>query len=400
MKITFLIGNGFDLNLGLRTTYKDFYENYLKTLDTEVIKNNILYNYIDKDIEDWVDFETRLGLFTFPPNSNDNDRLFFLKQAKSLSDENEFIENELNNNKNFSTEEFLFALTEFRKSFKRYLNKESKRLVDFEPLLGDVLHKGLTSFADDYNDNEKISIYSNMHNHTYSSNSIYHLSIDYSFLTFNYTEFIETGKKYIDHPSISRKINQNFINEAYINHEITTNVGQVYHVHSKLNGGMFLGVDNYTQLNSNLFSKKELSTLIKPLSNQIHNNNITDRADNEINSSNIIVIYGTALGATDLTWWKKIISFLKKIETHILLIHKFDLEINIEEDDFFSLEEMKDKVKEHLLSFDETLTSNEVTKLKKQIFVNLNSKNIFDSTVLKQYLVNISDEKQLSLTQK
>ena len=161
----------------------------------------------------------------------------------------------------------------------------------------------------------------------------------------------------------------------------------MYHIHSKLNGGMFLGVDNDSQLNSKVFSTKELSTLIKPLSNQIHNNNITDRVDKEITSSNIVVIYGTALGVTDLTWWKKIITFLKQRHAPIVLIHKFDLEIDTEEDDFFALEELKEDVKEHLLSFDDTLTVEETIELKKQIFVNLNSKSIFDSTVLSRYLV-------------
>ena len=109
--------------------------------------------------------------------------------------------------------------------------------------------------------------------------------------------------------------------------------------------------------------------------------------DKEITSSNIIVIYGTALGVTDLTWWKKIITFLKKRQSSIVLIHKFDLEIDTEEDDFFALEEMKEDVKEHLLSFDDTLTVEETIELKKQIFVNLNSKSIFNSTVLNQYLL-------------
>ncbi|CZQ80462.1 AbiH family protein [Trichococcus collinsii] len=387
MKITFLIGNGFDLNLGLKTTYKDFYKNYLSTLDSKSINNNILYRYIDKNIEDWVDFETRLGLFTFPPNSSDSGRVNLLKQAKSLSDDNDFIENELNNNINFSSDVFLSALTDFRKSFKKYLIQESKRLDNVNRLLGAVLYKGLTSFSDDYNDNEKISIYSNMNNQATFSNAARKLSIDYSFLTFNYTEFLELGKIYIDSNEVSQQISKNFNDEADTDLEIITSIGQVYHIHSKLNGGMFLGVDNDSQLNSEVFSAKELSILIKPLSNQIHNNNITDRADKEIASSNIIVIYGTALGVTDLTWWKKIITFLQNRESHMVLIHKFDLEIDTEEDDFFALEEMKEDVKEHLLSFDDKLTVEETIELKKQIFVNLNSKSIFNSTVLNQYLL-------------
>lgn len=387
MKITFLIGNGFDLNLGLKTTYKDFYNNYLMTLDSEVINNNVLYKHIDKNIEDWVDFETRLGLFTFPIDSRDNDKVNFLKQAKSLSDDNDFIEDELNNNKNFSSDVFLSALTDFRKNFKKYLIQESKRLNNMDSLLSQVLYNGLTSFADDYNDNEKISIYSNMNNQAILSNGEARLYIDYSFLTFNYTEFLELGKIYIDSKEVSQQISQNFNDEVDTEIEIFPSIGQVYHIHSKLNGGMFLGVDNDSQLNSDVFSTRELSTLIKPLSNQIHNNNITDRVDKEITSSNIIVIYGTALGVTDLTWWKKIITFLKKRQSSIVLIHKFDLEIDTEEDDFFALEEMKEDVKEHLLSFDDTLTVEETIELKKQIFVNLNSKSIFNSTVLNQYLL-------------
>ena len=324
MKITFLIGNGFDLNLGLKTTYKDFYNNYLMTLDSEVINNNVLYKHIDKNIEDWVDFETRLGLFTFPIDSRDNDKVNFLKQAKSLSDDNDFIEDELNNNKNFSSDVFLSALTDFRKNFKKYLIQESKRLNNMDSLLSQVLYNGLTSFADDYNDNEKISIYSNMNNQAILSNGDARLYIDYSFLTFNYTEFLELGKIYIDSKEVSQQISQNFNDEADTEIEIFPSIGQVYHIHSKLNGGMFLGVDNDSQLNSDVFSTRELSTLIKPLSNQIHNNNITDRVDKEITSSNIIVIYGTALGVTDLTWWKKIITFLKQRHAPIVLIHKFD----------------------------------------------------------------------------
>lgn len=396
MKITFLIGNGFDLNLGLKTTYKDFYENYLKTLNKETINNNILYRYIDRDIEDWVDFEIRLGLFTFPPDSNDNDKMNFMKRAKELSDENEFIEKELNSNKNFSRESFLSALTDFRKNFKKYLIQESKRLENMEKYLGHVLFKGLTSFADDYNDNEKLGIYSNMYSNAPFSNNGRSLSIEYSFLTFNYTDFLEIGKVYTDSTAVSRQIYQNFINEAYTDCEISTNIGQVYHIHSKLKGGMFLGVDNESQLNSEIFSKKELSTLIKPLSNQMHNNNITGRADTEIDYSDIIVIYGTALGETDATWWKKIISFLKERDSHIVLIHKFDLTIDTDEDDFFALAEMKEDVKQHLISFDTTLTFDEATKIKKQIFVNLNSNSIFDSTFLKQHLFNSEKHNQQS----
>lgn len=47
MNITFFIGNGFDLNLGLKTRYKDFYK-YFKE---NVRRSNIIRGWInEKDI--------------------------------------------------------------------------------------------------------------------------------------------------------------------------------------------------------------------------------------------------------------------------------------------------------------------------------------------------------------
>ena len=69
MNILYLIGNGFDLNLGLKTSYKDFI-NYYKALKMEYKKNSILkfISYIeDKKIAgdpNWSDIEIQMGLYT------------------------------------------------------------------------------------------------------------------------------------------------------------------------------------------------------------------------------------------------------------------------------------------------------------------------------------------------
>lgn len=39
MNVTFLLGNGFDLNLGLLTSYKDFYSYYTKKSQTILLLN-------------------------------------------------------------------------------------------------------------------------------------------------------------------------------------------------------------------------------------------------------------------------------------------------------------------------------------------------------------------------
>lgn len=393
MKVTFLVGNGYDLNLGLRTTYKDFYKNYVSKLGLKVIENNILYDSISTDIEDWVDFETRLGLFTFPVKNTNKIKL--IAKSKKLSDDNTDIENEINDEINLTNKKFISSLTDFRKDFKKYLTMESKKISKYERALGVILYNGLSEFATDFKDNDKISIYSNMAKdiirYTDKKNTAT-LRIEYSFLTFNYTDFLEIGKKSINTVQLSEALSKSFADENQGSVQVLPYMNQVYHIHSKLSDGMFLGVDNKTQLYSKRFNEKELTSLIKPLSNEKFNNNITDKADKELFSSDLIVIYGMALGITDLTWWKKIITFLKNNQNNIVLIHKFDLTINTEDDDFYTLADIKEEIKDNLLSFDDTLSLDEISNLKTQIFVSLNSPNIFESSNLRN-IMNSKDSK-------
>lgn len=72
--LVFLIGNGFDLNCGLKSKYKDAYQYYCnKTQNNseliERFKNDLKANY-----ENWSDFEEGMAYY-----------------ASKLSDENELI---------------------------------------------------------------------------------------------------------------------------------------------------------------------------------------------------------------------------------------------------------------------------------------------------------------------
>lgn len=67
MQLTYILGNGFDVAIGLATTYSAFYEWYNKQCSEseEVI---LLKDTIDKEIkkgnDNWKDFEYALGQFT------------------------------------------------------------------------------------------------------------------------------------------------------------------------------------------------------------------------------------------------------------------------------------------------------------------------------------------------
>ena len=82
MNIVYLIGNGFDRNLGLRTSYKDFYNFYKKQRSSnEDIRK--IKEYIDNgESELWSDLEKALGEITTEFNDPDG----FVDILKDISD--------------------------------------------------------------------------------------------------------------------------------------------------------------------------------------------------------------------------------------------------------------------------------------------------------------------------
>lgn len=67
MQLTYILGNGFDIAIGLSTGYSDFYKWYKKQPD-ESEEVSLLKETINEEIEkgndDWKDFEYALGQFT------------------------------------------------------------------------------------------------------------------------------------------------------------------------------------------------------------------------------------------------------------------------------------------------------------------------------------------------
>ena len=60
MRVTFIFGNGFDVNLGLKTKYEHFYPTYLKSCEM-LSENNCIKRFSQKikgdNYENWSDFE-------------------------------------------------------------------------------------------------------------------------------------------------------------------------------------------------------------------------------------------------------------------------------------------------------------------------------------------------------
>ena len=91
MNITYIIGNGFDINLGLRTGYKDFYEWYVdqpSENDPDVVKNfkNEINSCLNNTTErNWSDLELALGKYSAQVSS-DQFPILYMNIASGLKD--------------------------------------------------------------------------------------------------------------------------------------------------------------------------------------------------------------------------------------------------------------------------------------------------------------------------
>lgn len=144
-----------------------------------------------------------------------------------------------------------------------------------------------------------------------------------------------------------------------------------------------LGVNDVTQITkTDYFSEDDLNFLIKPNSTVINNSYTFKNAENIINSSNIIVIYGMSLGSTDKKWWDLVGKWLKNKNTY-LIIHYFNSQKKNPRKLIRRLNRNRNKAKHQFLEHLELNTS-EFLEIQKRIFVSINSNHMFNDINIKK----------------
>ncbi|GHV60272.1 hypothetical protein FACS1894103_5200 [Campylobacterota bacterium] len=306
MNILFLIGNGFDLNVGLNTRYTDALNFYLQETTTdERIKK--FRNDINKDFKNWADFEKRLGNYT-------------AEYGKDKVDD------------------FRVCVKDFKTFLIKHLkNEENKINYDLHKqeiitIFGNTLtkfYKGLNSVSHD--------LFKSMMAKQQQQ------KINYNFITFNYTTVFDKCL--------------NFVKQVPHQYDI----GQILHIHGDTSKYPLLGVDNADQIkNKELADIPEIKNLIiKPAINKKLKNLNDQTAKQLIQSSDIICLFGLSLGETDKTWWKEIGQRLYQSHVQLVIfnrddwdpIHADEVIGNIEniENKFCAAANIDDKIKTGLL---------------------------------------------------
>ena len=282
MNITFLIGNGFDIGMGLKSQFRDFFPIYVEQSKSKPEEIRMLSERINGDFETWADFEARMGDYTAE----------FSGESKGL---------------------YIKQIRDFEMEFMKYLiAEEEKLLLDADEVM-ERIEDGLRNFY-------KRTNLRNQSSDTISIVRIKHASEEhkYHFLTFNYTSVLEECLQ-----ASGRSV---VMEHAYNGYKRIDKVGEVVHIHGSSDNGPIMGVNDTSQIANAELAKDEkfVRYLVKPTLNSLHRTDHDAEGARLIADSHIICIYGMSLGATDRCWWERILQWLNDEEERQLVIFDHD----------------------------------------------------------------------------
>lgn len=265
MNITFFIGNGFDLNYGLKTSYKSFYDYYCYL---ESSKNDMLAGAISKDYKNWSDLEMGLAKF-----------------VDSLSTR--------------WVDEFIESKVRLEDGLVDYLKRQENRvLFNDEARVAEAFRKKILNFYECLN--------AEWREEYRAVRQKANAAIQYQFVTFNYTELLDKlvelcNKKYS--PFSSHIVGPNTYQDT---------VHSPLHIHGTLSQDLILGIDAIEQLSDiELHSNEQLlRCFVKTQMNKELGERRTENLKKMIAQSRYILLYGLSWGDSDQTWWKELIEWL------------------------------------------------------------------------------------------
>lgn len=277
MNLTYIFGNGYDLQLGLKTSYKDFYA----SISADKKESNNIYKDIDKNPENWADFESSFGDYT----KNQTEELKNDSVKSKLDDDFDEVIEDLGN----------------------YLEEEQKKLLKFEENTADLLKRELSEPFSNYPSEYERVLKEKLD--SYGSENI-----QVSFLTLNYTNSLEVLRNdYLDFP---RTIN------AF--QRIT--LAPPIHLHGTCDFHLTLGVNDESQLSPH-FSSEEAQAFMKPSLLEQSGETMKRDGAKQLRESDIIIIFGASLGKTDKFWWQEVANAIIKNDCMVVL-HHFSKELS------------------------------------------------------------------------
>ena len=323
MNVLIFIGNGFDINLGMKTRYSDFYK-YYKSVKSQSNLINNLKEEISSNLSTWSDLELALGQYT--------------KNIKNIDELDEIL---------FDIEERLAEyLRQVEDNFD-YTRSDSEKLSNYLAFPEKCLMKADENIIVSYRNGK--------------SKDHWYLNV----ITFNYTRTLE---KLYREKYQNVKIGITYAGDSVI-------LRDIIHVHGFIDERMIIGVNDLTQVSNKDFHKNQdaINSLVKEQRNKVQKHLFDQRCSDLVSVADLICIFGSSVGDTDKLWWSKVGMQLKK-DTRLII---FDLGDEIHPRRGHLIERFVQKKKDQFLS-KTSLKEEEKTLVKDKIFVGINSKMFSD----------------------
>lgn len=284
MNITFLIGNGFDRNLGLNTTYADFIKYYKTTKGNSKVLVNFR-KYIDDNEELWRNAELALGKYTEEFEAGNG--MAFSECHQDLCEHLvEYLKNE-EHRLSFDT-----ATEKVLSAFKNIVKPENHFPAQERTAIREIFNRYKN---EDYN---------------------------FDFICFNYTSTLDKCFEIVKNSAGA--LGQHLIGNVVRKHIAR----QIRHVHGTLEKEIVFAVNDETQIaKPDIFDFEDgeicKHLLIKQQANESYQENTDTIANQILQNSTIIYIYGMSLGETDTLWWNRICNWLRGSDVRHLIIQNF-----------------------------------------------------------------------------
>lgn len=286
MNITFMIGNGFDRNLGLKTKYSDFIAWYKKTpAKTDTLRK--FREHINANEELWSAAEEELGNYTAQFKSGAG--AMFYECHKDICE----------------------YLAEYLKG------QQSK--VEHQNIINEIENAfaQLNAITSPFHTQEKAVLDTIFSSHRGEN-------VVFNFITYNYTDTLDQCLELVRKKQGLLGFHK--YNGTTHNHAI----GVIHHVHGTVNAQMVFGVNDKSQIaKPDVFDceygdlYEEL--LIKQQANQGYQENTDEKTKKLLDNSHILYIYGMSIGATDKLWWERVCSWLAESADHHVIFYCYDM---------------------------------------------------------------------------
>ena len=275
MNILHLIGNGFDVNLDMKTSYADFYKHYVALPSASEVISKLKVDIARyRESNKWSDLEKGLGLYTTELKTvdevyqiyfdiNDELKAYLIHQMEKASLSELKYAEKLKHD--LSMPYFYFPL------------RNQRVLVNY-------MNPGALS-------NDTVNI-----------------------ITYNYTDTIEKVLN-VKTKNISLELSKK--NQQGYQRVLQS----INHIHGTIyDTELILGVNDVSQIANESFRSNEqvLDMLVKPTTTVNRGDLTDDHCTRLIQESDMICLFGLSLGETDNKWWAAIAERMKLSKSHII----------------------------------------------------------------------------------